>query len=72
MLSGLPGGARASARVTAEEHGDGEQEAKGPAGGAADAEPAGKKGTGGHSLGASGATVSERQTVASACQEEER
>lgn len=58
MLPGLPGGARAPARVPAEEHRDGEQEAEGPTGGVKEPGPAGKKGAGGRRPGAAGATVS--------------
>lgn len=58
-LSGLPGGACAPARVPAEEHRNGEQEAEGPAGGATEPQPAGEEGAGGRRPGASGATVSD-------------
>lgn len=59
MLSGLPGGACALARVPAEERRDGEQEAEGPTGGTAESQPTGEEGAGGHSPGASGAAVSD-------------
>lgn len=58
-LSGLPGGACALAWVPAEERWNREQEAEGPTGGAAESQPPGKEGTGGHSAGASGAAVSD-------------
>lgn len=59
VLSGLPGGACAFARVPAKECWNREQKAKGPTGGAAESQPGGEKGTGGHSPGAPGAAVSD-------------
>lgn len=59
VLSGLPGGACAFARVPAEECWNREQAAKGPTGGAAESQLGGEKGTGGHSPGAPGAAVSD-------------
>lgn len=58
FLTGLLGGACASARVPAEEHGNREQEAEDPAGRASGPQPTGEEGTGVRSSGASGAAVS--------------
>lgn len=56
-VAGLPGGAGASARVAAEERGDGEQVSESQGGGADGPEPTGEEGAGGHRAGAAGTTV---------------
>lgn len=56
-VAGLPGGAGAPARVTAEECGDREQVSESQGGGTNGPGPTGEEGAGGHRAGATGTTV---------------